>query len=85
MIFVYREEREGPAGLKKIKDRTNTTYTLTVDLDKAETEAYSPKKMTFDNYVIDSTGRVRAIVPGTLRTRATAAQLLQHLKDIQPR
>lgn len=83
LVFVFREEREGVEGLKKIRERTKTDYTLAVDLNKKSSAAYSGKRMTFDNFVIDGKGSVRAIVPGTLRERATAEQLLKTLKEIE--
>ena len=83
LIFIFREEGEGKAGLEKIKSRTKTTFTLTTDLNKASTEAFSPGRRVFDNYVIDKTGVVRGIIPGTLRDRATAEQLIKYLKEIE--
>ena len=83
LIFVYREEEEGVDGLKKIKDNVNTTYRLALDFEKKSTGAYSPKKRTFDNYVIDSKGTVRGIVDGTLRDRATAEELTKIFKEIE--
>ena len=85
LVFVFREEKEGSDGLKRIRDRTKTKFTLAVDLNKSSSRAYSPKKMTFDNFVIDRTGHVRAIIPGTLRERATAEVLLKNLKEIEGR
>lgn len=83
LVFVFREEREGVDGLKKIKERTKTGYTLALDFDRKSTAAYSPAKMTFDNYVVDKSGIIKGIVPGKLRTRATAEQLLSVLREIE--
>ena len=83
LVFVFREEGEGVKGLKKIKDKHKTTYRLGVDMNKKSSAAYSPKKMTFDNYVIDSDGVVQAVIDGTLRDRATADELIKVLKDIE--
>lgn len=83
LIFVFREEKEGVDGLKKIKQKTMTDFTLAVDLDKGSSKAYSPKKMTFDNYVIDKTGKITAVIDGTLRERATAEQMLAVLRKIE--
>lgn len=83
LIFVFREEKEGAAGLKKIKDSTKTTFTLAVDLDKKSSTAYSTKLMTFDNFVIHKNGNVAAVIAGTLRDRATADELLKVLKKIE--
>jgi peroxiredoxin len=82
MLFVFREESEGIEGLEKIKKNQKTTYRLSVDLDKKSSKAYSPKRMTFDNYVVDSKGIVRGIIDGTLRDRATAEELMKVLKEI---
>ena len=82
LIFIFREEQEGKAGLQKIKSRTKTTYTLATDLNKASTAAYSRGRRVFDNYVISRTGVVRGIIPGNLRDRATAEQLMKRLREI---
>lgn len=83
LVFVFREEAEGVKGLKKIRDRTKTTYTLAVDHEKKSTAGYSSKRRTFDNYVVAKNGDVKAVIDGTLRTRATAEQLLKALKEIE--
>jgi peroxiredoxin len=82
MLFVFREESEGVEGLEKIKKKQKTTYRLSVDLDKKSSKVYSPKRMTFDNFVVDSNGIVRGIIDGTLRDRATAEELMKVLKEI---
>jgi peroxiredoxin len=56
---------------------------LGLDLNKESTKAYSPKRRTFDNFVIDAKGNVRGIIDGTLRDRATAEELIKVLKEIQ--
>jgi peroxiredoxin len=83
LIFVFREEADGVDGLKKIKEKHETAFTLALDNDKKSSTAYSPEKRTFDNYVIDTGGVVRGIVDGTLRDRATADELTKVLKEIQ--
>lgn len=83
IICIFREESEGAKGLQKVQDKIETTFTLAVDRDKASTEPYSTKRMTFDNFVIDKTGKVKAIIPGTLKIRATAEQLIKNLKEIE--
>ena len=83
LVFVYREEKEGVDGLKKIKEKANPSYRLALDFEKKSSGAYSPEKMTFNNYVIDSQGTVRGIVDGTLRDRATAEELTKIFKEIE--
>jgi len=83
LIFVFREERLGVEGLEKIKDKVKPTYRLALDFDKKSSSAYSPKKKTFDNYVIDSDGTVRQIIDGTLTVRATAEELIKILEEIE--
>ena len=83
LIFDFREESDGVDGLKKIDEKHKTDFRLSIDLNKKSSKAYSPKKMTFDNYVVDSNGIVRGIIPGTLRVRATAQELIKVLKEIE--
>ena len=83
LIFVFREESKGVEGLKIIKDKYKSDFTLAIDPNKQSSKAYSPKNRTFDNYVVSSDGKVRGIVDGTLRTRAKAEQLLEILKKIK--
>lgn len=83
LVFVFREEKEGIEGLKKIRDKHKPAYTLALDLDKKASKGYSTELMTFDNYVIDKSGTVRKIIDGTLRVRATTAELLSALKGIE--
>lgn len=87
LVFVFREEREGVKGLKKIqakvKEANRKHFLLAVDPQKKSSAAYSSKRMTFDNYVIDSKGVLRASIDGTLRDRATAEELIKALKKIE--
>jgi peroxiredoxin len=83
LLFVFREESEGVEGLKKIKEKHDPPYRLMLDFEKKSSRAYSPEKMTFDNYVVDSSGKVRGIVDGNLRERATAQELLKLLRQIE--
>ncbi len=83
VIFVFREEREGVAALKKMRDKYKTTFTLTLDYEKKSTMGYSPANRTFDNYIVDADGVVRAVIDGTLRTRAKADALLKTLKSLE--
>ena len=83
LIFVFREERDGVDGLKKIKEKQDPPYRLALDLNKKSSKAYSPRRMTFDNFVVDSNGVIRGVIDGTLRDRATAEELIKVLKKIQ--
>jgi peroxiredoxin len=82
LVFVFREEGDGIAGLKKIKEKHQPTYRLTLDPNQTS-KPYSPKRMTFDNYVISADGIVRGIVDGTLTDRATAEELMKILQEIE--
>lgn len=82
LVFVFREETGGAAALQKIKEKYQTDFTLTLDLEKKSSKAYSSKQRTFNNYVIDRDGIVAAEIDGTLRERATAEQLLKILKKL---
>jgi peroxiredoxin len=82
LLFVFREEAKGVEGLKMIQDKHDTGFTLAVDPEKKSTKVYSSGKMEFDNFVIDANGVVRGIIDGTLRERATAAELTRILKEM---
>ena len=87
MVFVFREEAEGVEGLKKIEKRIKGDAVgkirLGLDFEKKSSEPYSTKKMTFNNYVIDSKGKIRGAIDGTLRDRATVEELTKILKEVQ--
>ena len=82
LIFVFREESGGVDALKEMKQKYETRFTLTIDPSKKSTAAYSSGRMVFDNYVIDSSGKIAGIVDGTLRDRATATELIRILKGL---
>ena len=84
LVFVFREEAEGVAGLKKIKDKHNPSYRLALDFQKKSSEVYSPKPGTYYNYVVDAKGTVRGIIDGTLMDRAKSDELLKILREIEP-
>ncbi len=83
LIFVFREETGGVEALEKIRERHSTEFTLTLDLEKKSTLAYSTEKMTFDNYIVGKDGKVVAAIDGTLRERATAEELMKILKRLE--
>lgn len=83
LVFVFREEATGTEGLEKIRDSQKTQFVLTLDKDKKSSNAYSPEKGTFNNYVIDKSGKIAAVIDGTLRERATAEELLKILKGLE--
>lgn len=82
VIAIFREEKKGVEGLKAIEERQKVKFTLALDLGKESTPRYSPGKMEFDNYVVDKSGTIRAIIDGKLTTRAQADQLLKVLSEI---
>lgn len=83
LVFVFREESLGVNGLKRIGSKLATTYKLALDNQKKSSAVYSPKPMTFDNYVIDSDGVVRSIIAGSLLKRAGADAMIDALKSVQ--
>ena len=83
LIFVFREEEKGVDGLKIIRNKYKTSFTLAVDPNKKSSKPYSTSRGSFDNYVVQSDGTVKGIVDGTLRTRAKADQLLKILSSIE--
>ncbi len=82
VIAVFREEKEGVAGLQKIQDRMEVDFTLCLDTGTKKTSRYSPGKMEFTSYVVDSGGVIRGVITGDLRNRANAKQLLEVLDGL---
>lgn len=83
LVFVFREEGDGIEGLEKINKKHPTEFTLAIDPKGKATKEYSPGRMEFDNYVIDSSGTIRGVVDGTKTDRATAEELIRVLKQIE--
>ena len=77
VIAVFREESKGEDGLKAIKEKTRTTFTLALDNDKKQTARYSGGKGEFTGYVISPKGKITKIIKGDLRTRAKSDELLK--------
>lgn len=75
VIAVFREEKEGVAGLEKIKAKTKTPFTLCLDTGAKQTAAYSPGRMEFDNYIIGPDGKLAGKIDGNLRRRSKSVQL----------
>ena len=82
VIVIFREEKSGVEGLKKIRSRTKTSFTLGLDFNRESTAAYSPGKQSFDNFVIDRSGVIRHVLDGTKIRRATSDQLLQAVREL---
>ena len=82
VVAVFREEREGIAGLKKIKNRTKVDFTLALDTPANATKAYSGGRKEFDNYLVDGNGVIRGVIDGSLKTRAQSEQLVKMIKSL---
>ena len=80
VIAVFREEKEGEAGLAKIKEKTKTTFTLALDTGKEQTPRYSVGRREFTGYVINPKGVITKVFQGDLRNRAKSAELIEAIK-----
>ncbi len=80
VIAVFREEREGVEGLEKIREETETTFTLGVDNRATNTRAYGTR--TLGTYVIDSSGVVQKYFPGNVRKRVGQEDLLEAVEAL---
>ena len=83
VVAVFREEREGLAGLQKVKASTRVPFTLALDTPANATAAYSNGRKEFSNYVVDKTGVIRGIVNGSLKNRAKASKLVEIVKSVE--
>ncbi len=81
VIAVFREEQKGEEGLKLVKKKTDTKFTLALDFKNEQTGRYSAKTGEFTGYVIDSGGVIKAIFEGNLRNRAKSKAFLQAIKQ----
>lgn len=80
IIAVFREEAKGVDGLKKIKEKTGTTFNLALDNGNKKTGRYSSGNKEFTGYVIDSDRVIRKIIKGSLKSRAKSAELLKAIE-----
>ena len=80
VIAVFREEKQGEAGLKKIAAKTETTFNLALDNGKKQTGRYSTGRREFTGYVINAKGVIANVFKGDLRNRAKAAELIAAVK-----
>ncbi len=83
VIAVFREESKGVEGLEIIKKRAGAGFTYALDTGKKKTARYSPGRRKFDNYVIDKSGIIRAVINGDLRNRAKSDELLKTVSGLQ--
>ena len=78
ILSVHREEREGVEGLKKTIRMTGIKFPPVLDFKNKETAPYS--QGAFFTYVIDKSGTIRAILPGTTYERPTGEKILETFK-----
>ena len=77
---MFREERQGEAGLAKIKEQTGTEFTLALDNGNKQTSRYSAGRREFHGYVINPKGVITKVFQGDKKNRAKAAEFLQAIK-----
>ncbi len=80
VISVFREEKEGLVGLKKMQVATKAEFHLWDDTQAQSSKAYSQGK--FNTYVIDAEGVIRAVLEGTKARRPPAAAVLKEVAKL---
>ena len=83
VVAVFREEKEGLAGLQKVEAKTKVPFTLALDTPANATKAYSNGRKEFANYVVDKNGVIRGIIDGTVKTRARSSKLIEIAKSAE--
>ena len=83
VVAVFREEKDGLAGLQKVETKTKVPFTLALDTPATATKAYSNGRKEFANYVVDKNGVIRGIIDGTVKTRARASKLIEIVKSVE--
>ena len=82
VIAVFREEKQGEAGLEKIVAKTKTTFDLALDNGNKQTARYSTGRREFTGYVINTEGVITNVFAGDLRNRAKSDELITALKAL---
>ena len=83
-LTIFREDKEEAQGLAKIRQKAlggndaedKAHFTIVSDLGGEGSKAYDP----LATYVINPEGIITLVVPGTVRTRASAEEVLKALK-----
>ena len=83
VVAIFREEKEGLAGLEKVRASTGVPFTLALDTPASATAGYSNGMKEFDNYVVDNTGVIRGVIDGSIKNRAPAAKFVEIVKSIE--
>ncbi len=76
VVVVFREEAKGIDGLKIIKKRSKADFTFALDNGKQLTADYSAGEKEFSTYIIDTFGRIQAIIKGDMKNRAKSQRIL---------
>lgn len=82
VLVIFREETEGQEGLKKVIEKTKTTFTLALDTPAEQTSSYSPGEKNHDSYIIDTDGVIRSVLDGERYDRAQAEEFVSTLEAI---
>ena len=85
VIVVFREEKEGQEGLKKVVKATKADFILALDLNAQHTGRYSPGERVHDSYIIDSSRVIRVILPGKRYDRASIEEFEKALARLRKR
>ena len=62
--------------MEKIVAKTNTPFTLALDLNNGNTGRYSQGRREFSGYVINTEGVITKFIEGDLKNRAKSQELL---------
>jgi len=81
IVAVFRENKEGVEGLKKVRQASKAEFLLLDDPEKQQTQAYSPEG--FAAYVVDTQGIIRGVFDGTKTGRPDPDKLLAVVKDLK--
>lgn len=80
VLVVFREERDGAAGLKKSQQTSSAKFPLLLDYRSKATPRYSSEGYT--TYVINKEGEITAVIAGTKAKRASPETILKALDEL---
>lgn len=78
VVVIFREERDGVAGLKKSQQTGSAEFPLLLDLGAKNTPDYSTTGFT--TYIIDKKGKIETILDGVKKNRPNSEAIIEALK-----
>jgi len=80
VLAVFREERDGAAGLAKVRSKTKAAFPLLLDLNKVATGEYSDSG--FHTYLINKQGKIEMVLTGKITNRPSGEEIFKAAQEV---